>query len=487
MINLRVLLSPEGEGVMMVSVIDLRRAVAASLLLTWAALGGSAEWEYVKSVQIPRPYVPILAAVTPTGDCVVATFNNTRDEQPVELPVIYIHKPLTNTPSFYIVCKNKFPALRGYSGVAVDSAGCYYVSADTGGQDSWIRKFLPNGKPDPQFGVNGEVRPGRRVLGLDIAGNYLFTTFGFAELACYDARTGQLIGRVVPPEKNAPPIHDIAVDTTRELIFGVANGAAWVWRGGKFSNLAGYRLERLSEDLLKEPKVGEGVYFDAFGKQLLMAVGETTALYAADLEGKLSKSEITGGGGLVQAPADVVLLTDGETVFMPDKRPGPSGECLLHVMKRAKAVTRAAGDQEATLPSLAAAGLLRPASTSQPQPSPVAIEGSGVAWRSSFEAARDESKKVNKPIFLYARTSVAKPCQDLEANFLKSTDFAQVAAKVIPVFFDVTTDPKLAQQLGIFRVPFMALYRPDGERVELWMGKNIDTTDVLGKLSQAAR
>lgn len=444
----------------------------------FAVAAHAEDWKYVKSIQIPRPYVPIFAAVTPTGDCVVATFNNTRSEQPVNLPVIYVHKPLSETPGFYVVCTNPFPALRGYSGVAVDSAGNYYVAADTGGDDSWIRKFKPDGKPDMAFGNKGEVRPNRRVLGLDLKGDYLFATFGFGELVKIDARTGQIVGRVTAPPQ-APPIRDVAVDPTRELIYGVANGAAWVWRGGKFNNLQGYKLERLTEDTLKAPKAGEGVYFDAFGDRLLMPVSELATLFVVDSKGNATKSEIAGGEGLVQSPSDAVLLADGETLFIPDMKPGPSGECLIHVMKRVAAVTKSAGAGEVTLPSLADAGLLKAKNGAA---TGVAAPSSEVGWKNSFDEAFGEAKRTGKPVLLYARTAQAKRCQDLEAGFLKSEEFVKAASKTIPFYFDVTSDSKLAQQLGIFRVPFIALYKPDGERIEMWLGR-FDTNEVLTKIN----
>jgi hypothetical protein len=458
--------------------------IAFLVFATAAALSSTVraeEWKYTKSIQIPRPYVPIFAAVTPTGDCVVATFNNTRSEKPVNLPVIYIHKPLSESPGFYVVCTNPFPALRGYSGVAVDSAGNYYVAADTGGLDSWIRKFKPDGKPESAFGTNGEIRPNRRVLGLDLAGNYLFTTFGFGELVKIDARSGQIVGRVPAPPQ-APPIRDVAVDPTRELIYGVANGAAWVWRGGKFNNLQGYKLERLTEDTLKNPKAGEGVYFDAFGDRLLMPVSELATLFAVDSKGNATKSVIAGGEGLVRLPSDAVLLADGETLFIPDMKTGPSGECLIHVMKRVATVTKSAGAGEVTLSSLAAAGLLK-AST---EAAPVAIASSEISWKSSFNEAFGEAKRAGKPVLLYARTAQARRCQELESGFLKSPEFVQAASNTVPYLFDVTTDSKLAQQLGIFRVPYIALYRPDGERIEMWIGR-IDTNDVLKKLNEVVR
>jgi hypothetical protein len=461
-------------------------SAVALALLSLSSTVLAEDWKYFQSIQIPRPYTPIFAAVTPTGDCVVATFNNTRSDQPVELPVIYIHKPLSSTPGFYVVCKNSFPALRGYSGIAVDSQGYYYVAADTGGTDSWIRKFTPDGKPDPNFGVNGEVRPGRRVLGLDLAGNFLFTTFGFAELVKYDAKTGKLLGRVPAPPKDAPLIRDIAVDPTREWIYGVAKGACWVWKGGKFNSMEGYKLERLSEDALDQPKAGEGLCFDAFGDRVLMPVSRLATLFAIDSKGRITKSEIAGGEGLVKSPSDAVLLADGETLFIPDQSSGPSGECLIHVMKRIAAVTKTSGAGEITLPSLADAGLLKPASAQGTGAAPAAAISGDVAWRTSFEAALAEAKRSGKPVLLYARTEVARRCKELEADFLKSKEFAAVASKFVPFYFDITSDSKLAQQLGIFRVPFFAVYRPDGERVEMWMGR-FDTGELLGKLKELGK
>ncbi|MGC8741296.1 MAG: thioredoxin family protein [Candidatus Sumerlaeaceae bacterium] len=461
--------------------------IKRTLLIAFTLIACSVQaedWKYVKSIQIPRPYTPIFAAITPTGDCVVATFNNTRSEKPVNLPVIYIHKPLSESPGFYVVCTNAFPSLRGYSGVAVDSAGNYYVAGDTGGDDSWIRKFKPDGKPDISFGINGEVRPNRRVLGLDLAGNKLFTTYGFAELVCLDARTGRVLGQILPPPGEKPPIRDVAVDATREVIYGVANGAAWVWRGGKFNNLSGYKLERLTQEMLKNPKAGEGVYFDAFGDRLLMPVSDLATLFAVDARGNATKSEIAGADGLVQSPSDAVLLADGETLFIPDMKTGPSGECLIHVMKRVSAVTKTAGSGEVTLPSLADAGLLK-ASAGDATGASSAM-GTELAWKTSFTAAFDEAKRINKPVLLYARNSAAKRCQELESGFLKSSEFVQLANKTVPFYFDVSSDPKLAQQLGIFRVPFIAIYKPDGERVDMWLGR-FNTADVLTKLEQVTK
>ncbi len=471
----------------------LRSLLVLALACAFVGKALAEDWEYVKSIPIPRPYAPTFAATTPSGDCVVATFNNSKTEKPVELPVILIHKPLSDTPGFYVVCTNEFSAFRGYSGIAVDSEGNFYVAADTGGADSWIRKFTPDGKRHPSFGNNGEIRPNRRVLGLDLAGDYLFATFGFGELAKYSAKTGALVGTVPAPAKDAPLIRDIAVDPTRQIIYGVALGAAWAWKGGRFDNISGYKLTRISEDALKNPKAGEGIFYDAFGDRVLLPVSELATLFAVSPSGQISKSEIKGGEGLVRSPCDAVLLADGKTLFIPDMIAGPTGECNIHVMRRVGASTEAPTGAIA-LPSLADAGLLKP---SAPAPAPSSSQGAGTAkaapapagkitWRSNFAATLDEARQSGKPVLLYARTDVARRCGELEADFLKSDAFASAASKYLLVWFDVTSDPKLAQQLGIFKVPFIAIYRPDGERAEMWSGR-IDTAEVLAKMGAHAK
>jgi hypothetical protein len=460
------------------------RNLAAVTTLAIPVLAVAEDWKYVKSISIPRPYAPIFAATTPNGDCVVTTFNNTPTAGSVDLPVIMVHDPLSENPGFYVVCKNPFAAFRGYSGVAVDSDSNYYVAADTGDNQSWIRKFLPNGKADPTFGTNGEVKPGFRVLGLDLTGKYLFTTFGFATLAQYDARTGQLLGTVAPPAGTPPNIRDIAVDPTREIIYGVAEGAVWIWKGGTFSNLSGYKIEQISEKAIKAPKAGEGIFFDAFVQRAIVPVSELSTLFSVDDKGHVSKSGIAGAGAGVRSPADAVLLADGQTLFISDMIAGDSKECSIHVMKRTAAQEEPA-EESGGLPSLAAAGLIgKPGQAKAAATAPIA--GGKVSWRRNFDEAFDEAKQSNKPVLLYARTSLANRCTGLENGFLQSDKFVVASKSCVPFYFDLATDSKLAQQLGIFRVPYFATFKPGGDRVGMWHGA-VDTAELLKGIEDAAK
>jgi protein disulfide-isomerase len=171
--------------------------------------------------------------------------------------------------------------------------------------------------------------------------------------------------------------------------------------------------------------------------------------------------------------SDAVLLSDGETLFITDTTADSGGMCGIHVMRRAGQAAPPAAD---SLPMLAAA--MTPATGGAPpgmEPAPTAsgtLAGvGGLNWRKDASAAFDEAKRTGKPVLLYARAATSKRCDEAEKGVLASPDFAAEAAPYIAVWFDITTDPKLSQQLGIFRVPTVSVYKPSGDRLGMLQGR----------------
>ncbi len=461
-----------------------------AMLFAISSVGPAQDWQFKNTISIPPPYAPVFAATTPRGDVAVGTFNNRQQGGPVDLPVILIHQPLSATPTFFVVCRNQFGPFRGYSGLAVDAQNNYYVAADTGDDaTSWIRKFLVNGKPDVAFGQGGEVRPGRRVLGLEIAGEKLLTTLGFGQLAVLDRNTGRMVGTSAKP---APVLYvrDLAADPARQIVYAVAQGAAWVYEGGTFDNPSGYKPRRISPNVLETPRSGEGIYFDAVARRALIPEGRSGQLLSVSDSGQTQKSAILGATSNVKSIADAVLLADGQTLFVTDSTGGENGRCSIHVMQRSGGATVAppSGDSLASLATVAGAapaggapgvvtGTANPfdAAGAAAAASPTA---GTVAWRRDVRAAFQEARTSGRKLLLYARSAESKRCGEVEKDLVVSPEFAASAGNYVAAWFDVSTDPKYSQQLGIFRVPTVATFRPDGERIQMWQGK-LDNAAVL--------
>lgn len=442
---------------------------------------GAEEWQSIKSVGTQR-YTPVFLATTPNGDVVAGTFNNgTVPSDPsglADMPVILIHDPLSDTPGLFAVCVNKFPAQRGYSGIAVDNAGNFYVAADTGeGATCWIRKYLPDGKQDTSWGNGGQISDGSRFCGLVISGDYLITTAAFGKLRFYKLKDGQLAGAAPVPTGEVPSIRDIAADPSKQVIYGVAKGAVWVWEGGSFDNPSGYALRRLSADVYSNVS-GEGIYFDAVSRKALVPARLKGELITVSENKDIQNSTIIPPSqASLSSVADAVLLSDGQTLFITDLK-----QSNIHVMKRSQGLDSATeGDSAAssTPPSLPP-----PAPTSEDGTSGLA--GSGVTWQKDYKEAADQARKTSRPLIVYFRSPSVARCSEFESGFLKSSEFKAAASKAVPVQVDITSDAILTQQLGVYRVPAVGIYKPNGDRIALFQGR-VEPKDIIKNLKSSAK
>ena len=186
-------------------------AVLAAIFLLCVA-EGRANWQSAGALNIPKHSYSFLSA-GPSGDLLAVTFNNSpANTAPVNLPALLIRNPTTANPQVIELSKTMFESQRGYSGVAADDKGAFYVSGDTGNASTcFIKKFDMNGNPAEQFGRNGTVRPNRRVLGIEVMGNYVFALVDWGEAIVFDATTGVTVGNV-PKSNPSMFVRDIAID-----------------------------------------------------------------------------------------------------------------------------------------------------------------------------------------------------------------------------------------------------------------------------------
>lgn len=453
----------------------LKHLLLTSLCAVASLATAASEWSYVKTIPT-MGYTPYVLAVTPTGDVVTGAFNTDLvpgQDGMADVPVIYIKNPLSENPEFFRVCSNKFPAKRGYSGVAVDEQGNFYVSADTGeARTSWIRKFKSNGQPDSTFGVNGEISDSDRFLGLALSGKYLITTGGFAKLKVYNSETGKLIGQAPVPPAPVPTIRDISVDPATQNVYGVDQGAVWVWEGGTFDQPTKYTLSRVTEN--RQPSIaGEGIGFDPVTQRALIPFQVKSSLTTVGADKSVQESVVIEPATKKTLIADAVLLADGKTLFVSDLF-----NRAVQVMHRGESA-EAAASLPALEPGVVSSVEARRDSPATDAGKPAAAPTDG--WVTDYDAAQKQSKAENKPLLLYARAADASKCQKLESEYLKSPEFLQASSNYVRCWLDVGKNGVLAQQLGIFRVPHIAIYDPNGNRRTQFPGVR-DTSEVTKAL-----
>lgn len=444
----------------------------------FVAPAAGTDWSFAKTIST-KGYTPVFLATTPTGDVAAAAFNNSKSETIV--PLILVHKPLSGEPNYFAICSWKFPAQRGFSGVAVDDQGNYYVAADTGVPATcWIRKYKANGQLDSTFARGGEISAGRRFVGLALTGKYLLSTVAFGQLVVFDKNTGAVIGSAPLPPGETPLIRDIAIDPAKKIVFGVARGAAWVWEGGSFDRPQDYTLRRLSADAEQEAG-GEGISFDPVARKVLVPHRHGGTLLTVSEDRQISKDRIIDPATQPSAVSDPVLLADGMTLFVSDMQ-----NSRLYVMKRAGAA--AAAVPSGDVPSLASVVGSSPTPVQQATPAaqPAGDFGTGnVSWVRGYDKAAANASASGKPLLLYFRTAGSRRCQEMEPGYLASSEFARLAANLVPCMIDLDEEGVLGQQFGVFRVPVIALYKPNGERVEMLSGKTIEPTAIETAVAKA--
>jgi hypothetical protein len=418
------------------------------ILFTSISLVVFAQWYPAGTLALPRHSYTFLKT-TSSGDLLAVTFNDSVvSQQTAEMPTLLIKNPLSGNPEIRILCQVAFKPDHGYSGVTCDASGNIYVSADTGeATTSFIRKFNQDGSPDPSFGTQGEIRPGKRCLGIDVAGNHILCAVDWGEIYFYDTSTGSLLGKTPKASEGFEYVRDIAIDPSTGHIFGVVEGSTVLWEGGSPANPAGYRFRTLT------PKVGtriacEGIAFDPFSQSALTIPVPRNTFLKVDARGKDEKTLISDA---LQAThiVDLAVSPEGIILFMSALE------------------TRSVYVFQRTVPEKKSQPATSPASAPIPSavPSKKSVQIGPVTWYISHPDIMVEAQSTQKPLLLYFRKENDLKCLELETTILTGEAFIQKATDFFCVFEDINSNPALSPRFAIDMVPEIVLLDSTGTHV----------------------
>ncbi|WP_456404077.1 thioredoxin family protein [Thiolapillus sp.] len=92
----------------------------------------------------------------------------------------------------------------------------------------------------------------------------------------------------------------------------------------------------------------------------------------------------------------------------------------------------------------------------------------GIHWYpGTVEAAFEQAKKNNKPVFLYWGAAWCPPCNQLKATLFKNPAFIRKTRLFVPVYLDGDTQAaqKLGEQFGVLGYPTLILFSPEGSEI----------------------
>jgi len=440
-----------------------------SMALALAAVAVHADWTSLGTLNVPRSYAYSFLAASPTGDLLAATVNN--EAAPLLLPAVLIRNPASPAPEVKELCSASFEAQLGYGGIASDVLGSFYVSADTGdGSTSWVRKFNSDGTPDTSFANQGEYRPGRRCLGVDVLGDNLLLAVDWGTIQVIHTGTGLLVGTIADPGARSAFVRDIVVDPTNLRIFGVAAGGMVSWNGGTLANPAGYLFSQIMP-AKGTPRSGEGISIDPVSRALLITPVPGNTLVSYIPGSAQATSSIVQTAGVDAHIADSVVSFDGDYLFLSDIR-----QRSIHVMKRNDAT---AGEPEnLNLLQLAAStSAASPALTPVPSQAQAGGAAAPVQWYDSYNKVFDWARSNRKPVLLYFRKGDFSKCIDFEPIF-ETEQFRSLAAPFVCVYEDVGVDPLTAYKFGANRVPCVLLLTANGDILARY-AYNIDSQQLF--------
>lgn len=423
------------------------------------AVSAHAQWQSSGKLALPKQSYSFLAS-TPNGDLLAATFNSSGDKSPPkEIPALLIENPsLTATPRIIELCRTSFDAQRGYGGIACDLSGSFFLSGDTGNAaTSFVRKFLPTGKPDTTFGNGGEIKPNRRALGMDVAGKYLLIAVDWAQIMIVDSGTGKPLGMVNAPVQGDVNVRDIAIDPKSMRIFGVASGAVVTWGGGSPWKPDGYQFRALSK-AYGNPRAGEGISIDPFNRTVLITPKPGNALL--EIEGTMKVNRFTVDSAAANTHlADSVMSFDGSTLYISDM----IGQ-VIHVMKRPARGTAPVAIASAGAPAAAPATPPFAEASVSPASAPGAPAGA-LNWAHSYNEVVQSARETSKPMILYFTQSGVAKAQEFEKTVLMTSEFSAQAQQknFVCVYEDVSRNKLSAYKFGATRVPHVIVLSSKGE------------------------
>jgi len=108
---------------------------------------------------------------------------------------------------------------------------------------------------------------------------------------------------------------------------------------------------------------------------------------------------------------------------------------------------------------------------------------SGIKWNENFQSAVEESKKTNKPMFVYFGTSWCYYCKQLESETFTNQDVQnKIAENYIPVKVDGDTNPELCSIYNVFGFPTIVIIDSNEKKLDFIEGFH-SPRDLLNKIS----
>ena len=108
---------------------------------------------------------------------------------------------------------------------------------------------------------------------------------------------------------------------------------------------------------------------------------------------------------------------------------------------------------------------------------------SGIKWNENFESAINESKKLNKPMFVYFGTSWCPYCKQLESETFTNQDVQnKIAENFIPVKVDGDVNPELCSKYNVLGFPTIIIIDSNGKKMDLIEGFH-SPTELLNRIS----
>lgn len=108
---------------------------------------------------------------------------------------------------------------------------------------------------------------------------------------------------------------------------------------------------------------------------------------------------------------------------------------------------------------------------------------SEIDWNENFQSAIVESKKSNKPMFVYFKASWCPYCKQLESETFKNQDVQnKIAENYIPVKIDGDTNPELCSKYNVLGFPTIVIIDSNEEKLNFIEGF-YTSTELLNKIS----
>jgi len=404
------------------------------------ARASAANWTSAGNLSVP-PWNYTFLSATPDGNLLAATvYSGATDAPPKEIPALLIRNPSSAAPEVVELCRTTFEVNRGYGGIACDPSGSFFVSGDTGvGATSFVRKFTTSGAAQTAFGNGGEIRPGRRCLGVEVFGEYLFCAMDWGRIGVFGTETGQSLGEL-PRTPQEFFVRDIAMDPKSFRVFGVAEGGILTWGNGTPWQQAGYQFRVLSPKTA-HARAGEGISIDPIRRTVLISPIPGNVLNEVHGSGQIEKYEVSSAAADTHL-ADSVMSFDGTTLFLSDAR-----DRKIHAMRRSIADAAAASAQVVTVANATTGGVAPP------------------KWFQSYEYTVRQARESGQAMLVYFRKADVANCAKFEEAVLRTDQFNLRAAGMACVFEDMARSPLLAQRFGVYRVPCVVVMDKNGSQV----------------------